>query len=370
MEIVFKELARVKANGEKAALSTIISSKGSTPMSPKSKMLVKTDGTLIGTIGGGCLEANVWAASQEVIREGGPKVSSFRLTEKDAGESGLICGGAVSVFTEPVLPGVMDEIFAAMAEIVERGSRASLATVVGDIEEGLKWGNSMKILIKENGSVVGKIINDRVTEKVAEEARRVLSDDVPRMLKIVLEPDERSYLGLKEDAQGRIFIESLLPRPTMFIFGAGHISLHLSKIGKIVGFKVVVIDDRPAFANAERFPEADEIVVEDFTRVFEKLDINESSYLISVTRGHLNDMDVIEQAAKIKPKYIGLIGSRAKIKTLYGKLMDKGISEDFLKTIHAPIGLNIGADTPEEIAVSIVAELIQLRRANSRRLNF
>lgn len=370
MEIVFKELARVKANGEKAALSTIISSKGSTPMSPKSKMLVKTDGTLIGTVGGGCLEANVWTASQEVIREGRPKVSSFRLTEKEAGESGLICGGAVSIFTEPVVPGVMDDLFMEMADIIGRGSRASLATVVGDAEEGLRWGGAMKMLIKENGSTTGKILSDRVTQRVVEEARQVLLDDMPRMLNIELEDDERSYLGLKTAPQGRIFIESLLPRPTMYIFGAGHISLHLSKIGKIAGFKVVVIDDRPAFANAERFPEADEIIVEDFAGIFEKLDINESSYLICVTRGHLNDMDVIEQASRTKPKYIGMIGSRAKIKTLYGKLIDKGISEDFLQTIRAPIGLNIGADTPEEIAVSIVAELIQVRRANSRRLNF
>ena len=148
-----------------------------------------------------------------------------------------------------------------------------------------------------------------------------------------------------------VFVEPILPEPCLFIFGGGHISLFLAKMGKMVGFKVVVIDDRPEFANPERFPEADEVIAQDFPLAFPRLTITRSSYITIVTRGHLQDETVLEWAVKTDADYIGMIGSRKKNQAVFSNLRERGVPEKKLKEVHAPIGLNIDAKTPEEIAV-------------------
>lgn len=159
-----------------------------------------------------------------------------------------------------------------------------------------------------------------------------------------------------------IYIEPILPEETLYIFGAGHISLYLAKIGRMVGFKIVVVDEREEFANKERFPEADKIYAEDFRAVFPNLQLKKPYYIVIVTRGHRYDQEVLEWAVGTEAKYIGMIGSRAKNKAVFSNLQKKGIPKERLETVHAPIGLNIGAETPEEIAVSILAEIIEVRR--------
>jgi xanthine dehydrogenase accessory factor len=151
------------------------------------------------------------------------------------------------------------------------------------------------------------------------------------------------------------------------LFGGGHVSLQIAKIAKMVGFKIVVIDDRPAFANKERFPMADETRVEDLYTVFERLKIDDQSYIVAVTRGHQHDEPVIEQAIRTEARYIGMIGSKRKISRMWKKLIERGADKARLAQVQAPIGLEIGADTPEEIAVSIVAQLIQSRRGRKDR---
>jgi len=160
-----------------------------------------------------------------------------------------------------------------------------------------------------------------------------------------------------------VFIEPIRSAPTLIIFGGGHISLALSKIGKLIGFKVAVIDDRAEFANQERFPEADQILAEDFRTAFSRLTINKASYIVIVTRGHHYDELVLELALGTEPKYIGMIGSRSKNKAVFSHLRAKGIPQERLDKVHAPIGLEIHAHTPEEIAVSILAEVIKVRRS-------
>jgi xanthine dehydrogenase accessory factor len=164
----------------------------------------------------------------------------------------------------------------------------------------------------------------------------------------------------------RIFIEAILPAPQLFLFGGGHVSKAIARIARTVGFRIVVIDDRPSFANKDRFPEADEVVVDAFEGVVEKLPVDPSSYLIAVTRGHQWDQTVIEQAVWTNARYIGMIGSRRKIALMWKKLEEKGIPRHLLERVHAPIGLDIHADTPEEIAVSVAAQLIQVRRAGGK----
>jgi xanthine dehydrogenase accessory factor len=159
-----------------------------------------------------------------------------------------------------------------------------------------------------------------------------------------------------------VFLEPILPEPCLFVFGAGHISLFLAKMGKMVGFKVVIIDDRAEFANPERFPEADEVIAQDLPAAFQRLTANRASYIAIVTRGHLQDETVLEWAVRTDAAYIGMIGSRKKNQTVFSHLQERGIPEKRLKQVHAPIGLNINAKTPEEIAVSIMAEIIKARR--------
>ena len=256
MTDIYQEIVRIKAEGEEAALVTIVSATGSTPREEGTKMLVRADGSILGTIGGGSLEAQVIEEAIKVIKQGKPKRLHLALTAKEAEEAGMICGGELEVFIEPILT-----------------------------------------------------------------------------------------------------------PPTLYIFGGGHVSLPLAKMGKLLGFKIAVIDDRAEFANADRFPEADILLAEDFTKAFSKLKIDKSSYIVIVTRGHQYDELVLEWAVGTPAKYIGMIGSKTKVKTIFSHLLAKGISRKQLDRVHAPIGLEIDAQTPEEIAISILAEIVKIRRS-------
>ncbi|MGD0868565.1 MAG: XdhC/CoxI family protein [Bryobacteraceae bacterium] len=252
---VFEELVRLRNLGQKCALATIVEVRGSIPSYESAKLLVREDGSMAGTIGGGCVEAEVWNAAREVIETEKPKRLTFNLGQDAAYDNGLICGGQLEVFVEAVLP-------------------------------------------------------------------------VPRA----------------------------------FIFGGGHISKSLSKIATLAGFTTVVVDDRESFANRERFPEAGEVHAGEYEEIFPLLAINETSYLIIVTRGHRDDMRVLRLAAGTPARYIAMIGSKRKVLNVVRELEKEGISREALEKIHAPMGLDIGAISPEEIAVSVTAEMIAVRR--------
>jgi xanthine dehydrogenase accessory factor len=256
MDDIYQEIVRVKTGGGEAALVTVVSASGSTPREEGAKMLVKPDGSIIGTIGGGSLEAQIIDEAVKVIRQGKPRRLHRSLTAKEAGEEGMICGGDLEVFIEPILT-----------------------------------------------------------------------------------------------------------PSTLYIFGGGHIALALTKMGKLCGFKIAVIDDRAEFASTERFPEAEFVLAEDFTKSFARLKIDKSSYIVIVTHGHRHDEVVLEWAVGTPAKYIGMIGSKTKNETIFSHLRGRGISQKNLDRVHAPIGLEIGAQTPEEIAASILAEVIKVRRS-------
>ncbi len=253
---VFDEILRLRQAGRKAALATIVTIRGSVPSFQAAKMLVRDDGSTLGSVGGGCVEAEVWAAAQDVIRDEKSRVMSFDLTDESMSESGLICGGRVEIFVEPILP-----------------------------------------------------------------------------------------------------------NPKVVIFGAGHIATQVSKIAAIAGFKTTIVDNRPAYANAERFPEAEAIHSDSFEQAFEQIVPSENTYLVIVTRGHQEDQNVLRWAVQTNARYIGMIGSKRKIRAITEQLEAEGISRERLERVYMPIGLDIGAVLPEEIAVAIVAEMIQNRRA-------
>jgi xanthine dehydrogenase accessory factor len=253
---IYDEIVRLRRLGQKCALATIVQVRGSIPSYESAKLLVREDGSMMGTVGGGCVEAEVWNAAREVIESEKPKHLTFSLGQDAAYDNGLICGGQLNIFVEPVIP-----------------------------------------------------------------------------------------------------------QPRAFIFGGGHVSKSISKVATLAGFSTVIVDDREAFANPERFPEADETYADEYEAVFQKLEITSSSYLIIVTRGHRDDMRVLRWAVGTPAKYIAMIGSKRKTISVIHELEKEGIERATFEKIFAPMGLEIGAESPEEIAVSVVAEMIAVRRA-------
>jgi xanthine dehydrogenase accessory factor len=252
---LFDEIVRLRRSGAKCALATIVQVNGSIPSYESAKLLVREDGSMLGTVGGGCVEAEVWAAAKEVIETEKPRHLTFSLGHDAAYDNGLICGGQLNVFVEPILP-----------------------------------------------------------------------------------------------------------QPHAFIFGAGHISKSLAKIASIAGFGTTVVDDREMFANRERFPDPDHVVAGEYEQIFPSLEINGSSYIVIVTRGHRDDMLVLKWAVTTPARYIAMIGSRRKVINVVKELEREGMPREWFERIHAPMGFEIGAITPEEIAVSVVAEMIAVHR--------
>ncbi len=258
---IYEEIVKLRAEGRRGAVATIVSVRGSIPSFKTAKMLVRDDGTICGTIGGGCVEADVWRAAREVMEEEKPRTLTFDLNHDPKYDTGLVCGGTLDIFIEPVLP--------------------------------------------------------------------------PALL---------------------------------YIFGAGHVSASLYKTAKDAGFDVTIVDDRESYANRERFPEAREVIAQDFDQVMNTLKPSEASYIVIVTRGHRDDMRVLRWAVQTKARYVGMIGSERKTIGIFRELQKEGLSSQLFERVHAPIGLDIGAVTPEEIAVAITAELIAVRRKAERAL--
>jgi len=258
---IYEEIVRLRRAGRRGAVATIVNVRGSIPSFKTAKMLVRDDGSIAGTIGGGCVEAEVWQAARDVMESEKPRTLTFDLNQDPKYDTGLVCGGTLEIFIEPVLP-----------------------------------------------------------------------------------PAE------------------------LYIFGAGHVAASLYKVARIAGFDITVVDDREVYASRERFPEAQEVIAEDFDKVTSRLQPSESSYIVIVTRGHRDDMRVLRWAVQTPARYVGMIGSKRKTITIFKELQKEGLAPELFDRVHAPVGLDIGAITPEEIAVAITAELIAKRRNVEREL--
>ncbi len=253
------------------------------------------------------------------------------------------------------------DVFEELVRLRRLGQRSALATIV-DVRGSIPSYQSAKLLIREDGSMVGTIGGGCVEAEVWNAAREVLETEKPRRLSFNLGQDAAYDNGLIGGGQLDVFVEPVLPVPHAYIFGAGHISKSLSKVATIAGFATVVIDNRDTFANRERFPEAEAVHAAEYEEVFPQLPINETSYLIIVTRGHRDDMRVLKLAIGTPARYIAMIGSKRKVLNVIRELEKEGIPRAAFERIHAPMGLDIGAISPEEIAISVAAEMIAVRR--------
>lgn len=339
----FLEIPQHLDKGHGLVLARIIRQTGSTPRGVGTRCLVLADGTMIGTIGGGLLEHLVTKASLEVLAQGVARVLHLELKGEDVARTDMLCGGVVDVYLEPLHPGdeAALELFRRLASMLREGQRGVLITEVK--LEGRPRTPPSRILLH--------------------------AQEIPHGLPEGLKGRIRELRGKKPvllDGDELLFWEPIAGQEVLYVFGAGHVSTFLVPLAGTVGFKVVVIDDRAEFANRERFPSADEILVASPEEAMERLDLSPSSYVAIITRGHMQDASALRLVLGKDLVYIGMIGSRRKKKAVYGALMDEGISPELLEKVHCPIGLDIGAETPEEIAVSIVAELIQVRASVNR----
>lgn len=340
MKRIYQEILQLLTQGGKVVLATVIQQSGSAPRKGGAQMVVREDGSFVGSIGGGRLEGDVLSEARTVMAGGKGKVLDFHLTGTEVAETEMICGGDVTVFLEPLFPGLMD-LYAQLQELQKRGEEAVLATVIS--EEPVQERMVQKGLINARGQSLGPLTLDK---KALQAAKEVIKEKRVQLI---------PYQGK------RLYLEPIFSEPTLYLFGAGHISRYIAPVAQMVGFQVIVIDDRPEFASREHFPQADEIWVEEFEGVGVKIEPDEQTYMVVVTRGHMYDYTVLKQVLSMKSRYIGVIGSRRKRDLIYKQLIQDGHTQVELNRIHAPIGLEINAETPEEIAVSIVAELIQVR---------
>jgi xanthine dehydrogenase accessory factor len=328
---VYEAIEDYLSRGRTGAIATIVKKLGAAPREEGAKMFIGDDGVIFGTIGGGCVEAEVWAAAKLVTRTQKVKTLSYRMDGRLVEDEGMICGGNVDIFVEPALPRYKN-LYAAARDLEKMGKDALIIT---------RFSNDSisKSLVGKDGLVSG----DELTEE--------------------MEDPFGSFLMGKRPVVGDGFIiEPVISSSSLYLFGAGHVSQFVSKVAAMAEFDVTVIDDREEFANREKFPEAREVIVEDFHTVFDRLHFSGREYVAILTRGHKHDALVLEEAMKKPTRYIGMIGSRRKTKLIYDHLKRKGVSAEALESVHAPIGLNIRAETPQEIAVSIVAQLIEVKR--------
>jgi xanthine dehydrogenase accessory factor len=252
------------------------------------------------------------------------------------------------------------EVFAAVAEALERGEAAALVTIVstrGSTPQRV----GAKMLVFADGRLVGTIGGGCYENDAFWKAREAIANRRPQLLHYELSDDFAQETGLICGGQMDVYIEPIEPSPDLYIIGAGHVGFHLARVAHEVGFRVRVVDDREKFANAERFPTAEEIIVDDIPTWIARAHLPAHAYAVIVTRGHTNDLEALRALAPVELRYLGLIGSRAKVARIYDALKTDQMPDEYLQRVHAPIGLDIGAVTPQEIAVAILAELIAVK---------
>ncbi|MFQ5702421.1 MAG: XdhC family protein [Gemmatimonadales bacterium] len=322
-----RELAERDARG---TLVTLARQRGSLPMGSDAKMLVALTGDRRGTVGGGCVEGDVIRQALQVAQGTEPEFARHRLDADSAGDIGLSCGGTVEFFLEPIVASHrMAQLYDCVARAIQDRRHATVYT-------GADWtdGPCKGAKLGSEFLVVGNV------------------EEVPA----------RSRMSTYFDSATNTLVESIRRVPRVVIFGAGHVGKEIAKVAAGAGFQVTVIDDREEFANPERIPWASEVVAGDFRAVLDKMSFDEDDFVLSTTRGHKFDAYVVERTAGSPARYVGMLGSKRKRKVVLRALEQAGVARDALERVRTPIGLDVGADTPEEIAVSVVAELISVRR--------
>jgi xanthine dehydrogenase accessory factor len=366
----YGELAGYAERGEPVAVATVIGTRGSTPRAVGAKMLVRRDGSIVGSVGGGCGEAQVFWEAARVLEEGNSRICEVDLTGEINDESATNCGGVMDVFVDraawaPAATVGLPEAECVRAALRARAERRALALIVvvanpaavGGIPAGAKW-------IAEPGRPLAGAAPRELEVLLAEAGAEALA--AGRSGRFWVRPGGPGWERAPEEEGMACFVEALDPPDEVVVVGAGHIALPLVRMAKLLDFDVALLDDRSAFANRERFPDADLILVGPIDERLHAHAVGPRSYIVLITRGHQHDEAALKAVIGSDAAYIGMIGSRRRVKEVFRHLTAAGVPEERTARIHAPIGLDIGAETPAEIATAIVAELVQARRAAAR----
>jgi xanthine dehydrogenase accessory factor len=369
---IWSEAVRTLERDKPFVLATVINVRGSTPREVGAKMIVRYDGQF-GTIGGGCGEAEVFRKARLLLEEGsGARLAEVDLTgDFDQQEIGS-CGGIMDVFIDRWSPQTDLAVARQLADSVEESRATALLTLVDAGGSSEAAAGAKAVLDPSEPRRAGVLggLSDVAFSQLSER----VADAIPGLLEVSENGAVRAIVRLEQSGARRVFIDPITGAQRLIIAGAGHIAVPLSTLGSMLGFHVTVIDDRASFANRERFPSADKIIVRPFNAALESLRLDRHCYVISVTRGHSFDEEVVRTALRQQTHltqgqggcFIGMIGSRRRVRAMLTHLEQEGFDPALLEEIHAPLGLDIGAETPEEIAVSIIAEIIRERRTGTR----
>ncbi len=324
----------VARSAERGALATIARRRGSLPMATDAKMLVTAEGRRVGTVGGGCVEADVAQQALRAVTAGSPALVRHTLNADVAGDIGLSCGGTAEFFLEPVVnSSEMADLYATIGAAVDKRETATVLTA-------LDWSRGPRKQARSNFQALSVGDFDGVTP--------------PR-------PDRSKPNSYVDEGSG-LFVEWVERIPRVVIFGAGHVGREIARVASGAGFYVVVTDDRAEFANKDRMPDVHEVIVRDFRTLLDEMVFDEDDFVLATTRGHSFDAYIVERAAPSRARYVGMLGSQRKREVIWRALEAAGVAQDALRRVRVPIGEGIGAETPAEIAVSVVAELIRVRR--------
>ncbi len=341
----------------KSALCSVLARSGSVPAPAGSRLLVRPDGTIAGTVGGGALEGQVTSDAREAIASGAPVTREFDFGGPKTNESLQICGGRITIYTEVVYPtGSERDLTESTLQEIKNGRSVALATAVMS-SYPVTPPTGHRMAFNRQGILAGGLVETGLSELVMTEALPLFDGADPLFLEV------DGALGRFPHLKG-FLVDFIHPAPVLVVFGGGHIGRPLANLGALCGFRVIVADDRAEFASPQRFPDADQILTGKYAEIIEQLEIGPRHYLVSVTRCHTTDSQVIEHAAATPAAYIGMIGSKRKIGMIWRDLEQKGISREHLERVHTPVGVDIDAETPEEIAVSIIAQIIAVRRSH------
>ena len=348
MQEVFEEAVNLLNQGDPVVIATVIRTKGSTPQKTGAKLLVRSDGSGVGTLGGGCVEGDIWFAAKELLKKGGAaQYREYPLNEELAAEDGLVCGGTMYFLIDPVSE---PQDYLSYAEEIENAYKGQGAVALANLirpAPGSDLSLGAKLFVREDGSTVGTLGDAEMDREAIDKARELMVHG------------RNEYVVANDGAE--YFVEAYTTPPQLVLCGGGHVSKAIAPLAKTLGFRLFITDDREEFANKERFPEADMVVPLKPEDALRELPINPNTFIVVATRGHRFDNVALEAAARTSARYVGLMGSKRKTILIYEDLIRNGLPMERIKEIRSPIGLDIRARTPEEIAVSIMGEVLMFR---------
>jgi xanthine dehydrogenase accessory factor len=362
-EQIWAEAVRTLDRDKPFALATVINVRGSTPREVGAKMIVRDDGQF-GTIGGGCGEAEVFRKAKLLLEEGkGARLTEVDLTGDFEQEQIGVCGGIMDVFIDIWSPQKDLAVAHKLAEAAGKNAPAALITLVDTGNAETPAG--ARSLVEPEADQKAALPIELPPAALAKLAERTCEGS-PALFELASGSELKPITHIERAGGPRIFLDPVAGSLRLIIIGAGHIGQPLAKFASMLGFRVIVIDDRVSFANRERFPTADEIIVAPFEQAIDSLKLDRYCYLVAITRGHAFDEQAVRAALKQPCGFVGMIGSRRRVRTTLERLEQEGVDRTLLDRVHSPLGLDIGAETPEEIALAIIAEMVRERRLGVR----